>query len=116
MTLTTALASSLRDLLAATPSNALPITYQQAANALGLSPPRTIQRIAQALEQLMREDAAAGKPFIATLVVSRSGKGLPAAGFFELAAELGRFTDTPSQQEAFYYSEREQAINEWCRS
>ncbi|MFC7366799.1 MULTISPECIES: hypothetical protein [Vreelandella] len=109
------LASPLRELLASTPSSALPITYQQAANALGLSPPRTIQRVAQALEQLMREDAAAQKPFIATLVISRSGKGLPAAGFFELAVELGRYPASPSQQEAFYYSERQQAINEWCR-
>ncbi|WP_434986374.1 hypothetical protein [Vreelandella zhaodongensis] len=109
------LASPLRELLASTPSSALPITYQQAANALGLSPPRTIQRVAQALEQLMREDAAAQKPFIATLVISRSGKGLPAAGFFELAVELGRYPAFPSQQEAFYYSERQQAINEWCR-
>ncbi|MBR9926148.1 MAG: hypothetical protein GYB28_14275 [Gammaproteobacteria bacterium] len=116
MTLATALAPSLRELLATTPSSALPMTYQQAANALGLSPPKTIQRIAQALEQLMREDAAAAKPFIATLVISRSGKGLPAAGFFELAVELGRFPSAPSQQEAFYYAEREQAINEWCRS
>jgi hypothetical protein len=109
------LASPLRELLASTPSSALPITYQQAANALGLSPPRTIQRVAQALEQLMREDAAAQKPFIATLVISRSGKGLPAAGFFELAVELGRYPASLSQQEAFYYSERQQAINEWCR-
>ncbi|MDF3919563.1 MULTISPECIES: hypothetical protein [Salinicola] len=41
---------------------------------------RTIQRTAQALENLMREDAQQHRPFIAALVVSRHGEGLPTPG------------------------------------
>ena len=73
------------------------MTYRQLAGALGLRPPRTIQRVTQALETLMREDARQGRPFIAALVVSRRGEGLPAQGFFELAVELGRFPTDPSR-------------------
>ncbi|MGQ7243167.1 hypothetical protein ACUN9V_06845 [Salinicola sp. V024] len=67
------------------------MTYQQLAEALGLQPPRTIQRVAQALESLMHQDAQQNRPFVAALVVSRRGEGLPAQGFFDLAVELGRF-------------------------
>jgi len=73
------------------------MTYQQLAEALGLRPPRTIQRVAQALETLMREDAEHGRPFTAALVVSRRGEGLPAQGFFDLAVELGRFPAAPAR-------------------
>lgn len=85
-----ALADQARRLLAALPGERLPVTYQQLAEALGLEPPRTIQRVARALEVLMREDVEAGRPMLAALVVSRRGD-LPARGFFELAVELGRF-------------------------
>ena len=42
----------------------------------------------------MRDDAAAGRPFLAALVVSQSRerRGLPAAGFFDEAKRLGRLT------------------------
>ena len=83
---------------------ALPLTYQQAAEALGLSPPRTIRRVALALEALMHEDVAAGRPMLATLVVSRRG-GLPGAGFFELAVALGRFPTNPADHKAAYQHE-----------
>ncbi len=56
------LAYRLRALLEDLPDAAVPITYQQAAEALGLTPPRTIQRIALALEALMREDVASRPP------------------------------------------------------
>nr|WP_163502091.1 hypothetical protein [Halomonas socia] len=98
------LALHLRELLMRLPVEAVPITYQQAAEALGLTPPGTIQRVALALEALMREDVAAGRPMIATLVVSRSGD-LPREGFFELAVELGRFPFDPAQHEAAYRQE-----------
>ena len=73
------------------------MTYQQLAEALGLQPPRTIQRVAQALEALMREDAQQNRPFIAALVVGRRGEELPAQGFFDLAVELGRFPADPAK-------------------
>ncbi len=64
------------------------VTYQQVAGALGLSPPQTIHRVALALEGLMREDAQAGRPFLAA-VVTRRAEPLPAPGFFIHAAALG---------------------------
>ncbi|PXY00237.1 hypothetical protein [Halomonas sp. LBP4] len=105
----TELAPRLRELLMGLPDEALPITYQQAAEALGLTPPRTIQRVARALEALMREDVAAGRPMIAALVVSRRGD-LPRQGFFELAVELGRFPADPARHEAAYRQEFRQAL------
>ncbi len=68
-----------------------PITYHEAATALRLSPPNTIHQVRQALEQLMTEDAAADRPFIAAMVIGKSRGGLPAPGFFDCAARLGRF-------------------------
>jgi hypothetical protein len=70
----------------------LPITYQEAAKGLLLSPPNTIHQVTEALEQLMAEDAAADRPFIAAMVISKWRDGLPAPGFFDCAARLGRFT------------------------
>ncbi|AXY41950.1 hypothetical protein [Halomonas sp. JS92-SW72] len=100
----TDLVPRLRTLLEQLPDNAVPITYQQAAEALGLTPPRTIQRVALALETLMREDVAAGRPLIAALVVSRRGD-LPRPGFFELAVALGRFPAEPAHHESAYRQE-----------
>ncbi|MEG3081012.1 hypothetical protein R3F64_14195 [Halomonas sp. 5021] len=106
----TTMAKQVRTLLVNAPRDALPMTYQQVANALGLTPPRTIQRVAQALEQLMEEDVAAGQPMVAALVVSRQGAGLPAAGFFDQAVALGRFPADARQHEALYIAERDRAL------
>ncbi|MFW6345482.1 MAG: hypothetical protein ACOC0M_03995 [Halomonas sp.] len=95
------LAPRLRTLLEQLPDDALPITYQQAAEALGLAPPQTIRRVALALETLMREDVAAGRALIATLVVSRRGE-LPRQGFFDLAVALGRLSADPAGHAAAY--------------
>lgn len=73
-----------------------PITYKALAQALALTPPNTIHQVTEALEWLMREDAANGHPFIAALVVSRTRGGLPAPGFFDTAKTLGRFDGDPS--------------------
>lgn len=97
MTDNPSLPTQIRYLLETAPRETLPLTYQQLAEALGLRPPRTIQRVAQALETLMREDAQQKRPFIAVLVVSRHGDGLPAQGFFDLAVELGRFPAAPAK-------------------
>lgn len=98
------LAPRLRALLEGVAVEELPITYQQAAEALGLAPPYTIRRVALALETLMREDVAAGRPMIAALVVSRRG-ALPRQGFFELAVALGRFPADPASHESAYRQE-----------
>lgn len=86
------------------------MTYQQLAEALALRPPRTIQRVAQALEALMREDAAQGRPFIAALVISRRGEGLPAQGFFDLAVALGRFPADPTRHAEAWRKEFQRAM------
>lgn len=113
-TIDPALTGQARKLLETTPAATLPMTYQQLAEALELTPPRTIQRVAMALEALMREDAAQGRPFIAALVVSRR-QGVPAAGFFDLAVELGRFPPSPAQHAEAYRAEFREALAQRAR-
>jgi len=85
------LARRLRAHLQALATLRLPITYQEAAKGLLLSPPNTIHQVTEALEQIMAEDAAADRPFIAAMVISKMRGGLPAPVFFDCAARLGRF-------------------------
>lgn len=99
----------LRDLLAGD----RPITYQALARELQLSPPNTIQQLTEALECLIDEDAAAGHPLIAALVVSRARDGLPAPGFFERAYRAGRLHSDPA---AFHAAEFANTAKFWCRS
>lgn len=67
------------------------VTYREAAAELAVSPPHTIHQVTQALEATMDADAAAGRPFAAALVVSKTRDGLPAPGFFAKARALGRY-------------------------
>ena len=71
------------------------MTYQELANALQILPPHSIHRVTEALERLMEEDAAADRPFIAALAISKVRGGLPAPGFFDCARRLGRFAGDP---------------------
>jgi hypothetical protein len=99
-----ALAGEVRALLSRrTPADPF-LTYQAVAAALALTPPGTIQRVAAALEQTMREDVAAGRPMIAALVISRAGD-IPRRGFFDLAVALGRFPEDPRQHRAAWEAE-----------
>jgi hypothetical protein len=66
-------------------------------------PPHSIHRVTEALERLMEEDAAADRPFIAALAISKARGGLPAPGFFECARRLGRFTGDPDGQDAWSF-------------
>lgn len=94
---------------------AAPITYKALADALELTPPNTIHQITEALEHLMKEDAANERPFIAALVISRARSGLPAPGFFDLAQRAGRFDRDPSGPEAwaFHGAEFAAAVAFW---
>jgi len=74
--------------LAGLPDDAVPIAYGKLARALGLYLPGSVGRVTAALEDTMREDAAAGRPMIAALACARGGD-LPGRGFFDLAAQLG---------------------------
>jgi len=85
------LARRLRAHLQALAKLRLPITYREAAKGLLLTPPNTIRQVTEALEQIMTEDAAADRPFISAMVISKMRGGLPAPGFFDCAARLGRF-------------------------
>ena len=67
--------------------------YQELAKALDILPPHSIHQVTEALERLMEEDAAADRPFIAALAISKTRGGLPAPGFFDCARRLDRFAD-----------------------
>ena len=82
-------------------------TYGTLARDLGLTGPNTIAQLTEALEALMDQDAAANYPLRAVLLTAK-GSTLPAQGFFQKAAALGRFHGTDQAQ--FIAAER-QALN-----
>jgi len=88
---TNALTRRLRAHLQSLATRRLPISYWEAVKGLMLLPPNTIRQVAEALEQTMIEDAAADRPFLAAMVISKWRGDLPAPGFFDCAARLGRF-------------------------
>ncbi len=100
----TGIAARVRDILSVCGPDGPFITYQALASTLGLSPPGTIRNVAGALEQLMKEDVAAGRPMISALVVSRVGD-MPRSGFFDLAVTLGRFLEEPGTHRAAWEAE-----------
>ena len=67
------------------------VSYGKLARDLGLTGPSTIARLTAALEHLMDEDAANNLPLRAALLAGRLAKDLPAQGFFNKAAALGRY-------------------------
>ena len=83
--------ASARAFLESVAKRRILITYQELANALQILPPHSIHRVTEALERLMEEDAAADRPFIAALAISKARGGLPGPGFFDCARRLGRF-------------------------
>ena len=91
------------------------ITYQELANALQILPPHSIHQVTEALERLMEEDAAADRPFMAALAISKTRGGLPAPGFFDCARRLGRFAGDPAGQDArtFHASELNAVFSRW---
>ena len=97
------IASRLRKLLQKIAERQVPITYQELVKALGLTPPNTIHQVAKALEHLMAEDAATDRPFIAAMVTSKARGGLPAPGFFDCAARLGRFAGDAKGLDAWVF-------------
>lgn len=66
------------------------MAYGDLARALALPNPGSIARLTDALEAMMIEDAAKGRPMRAVLCRAKLND-LPAVGFFELATQLGRF-------------------------
>ena len=109
------LSKRIKEHLCTTPQDTLPLTYQALAAALELTPPHTIHQLTVALEQLIKEDAAAKRPLIAALVISKARGGLPAPGFFDAAQRAGRYIGALSGPEAvvFYESEFAEATAFW---
>ena len=94
----------LREELLEQARTGLPVTYKELADRLELSPPHTIHRITEALEQLMEEDVAAGRPLLAAFAVSKARPGIPARGFFLKARALGVCSGDLAEQEALDFS------------
>jgi hypothetical protein len=69
------------------------MAYGDLARALALPGPGSIARLTEALEALMAEDVDAGHPLRAALCRAKTGD-MPATGFFEAAARLGRYDGT----------------------
>ena len=84
-----------------------PTTYRELAARLGLEPPNTIRRIAEALENLMEDDVAAGRPILSALCVSKTGTGIPQPGFFRAAQTLGVFSGDSTGPEAHVFHARQ---------
>ena len=112
------LALRVREHLCRIVGQATPITYQALAKVLHLSPPNTIHQLTVALECLIDEDAAAARPLIAALVVSKARGGLPAPGFFDCVRRVGRFDGDPSGPEssAFHAAEFNKAVEFWSEA
>lgn len=83
------------------------VTYGALAKDLAIPGPGSIARLTAALESLMEEDAALGQPLRAALCEARLANGLPAAGFFEKAAALGRYS---GQDPATFVQAERQAL------
>ncbi len=113
---TNALAHRIRAHLQALATKRLPITYREVAKEHLLLPPNTIHQVTEALEQIMAEDAAADRPFIAAMVISKWRDGLPAPGFFDCAARLGRFVGdaTGPDSRVFHAAEFNAALALWA--
>lgn len=109
------LSHRLRAHLCKVAQDAQPVTYQALAKLLELAPPNTIHQLTMALEQLIEEDAAAARPLIASLVISKTRGGLPAPGFFDCAQRVGRFRGDPNTDEAasFHVQEFASAVAFW---
>ncbi len=86
----TALSNRVRAYLEDLSEDEVPVTYGALARALGLWAPGSIAKVTRALETTMREDAAAGRPFIAARAVGRGPAKRPGKGYFELARTLSR--------------------------
>jgi len=111
------LASRLREhLQVLATSRRLPITYGEASKDLQLLPPNTIHQITEALEQIMAEDAAAYRPFISAMVISKLRDRIPAPGFFDCATRLGRFVGdaTGPGAKVFHDGELNAALDLWA--
>ena len=92
-----------------------PHDVQRAADRLGLEPQQTIHRAGEALETLVEDDVAAGRPMLAALCVSKMRSGIPGRGFFLKAQVLGVFSGNPTVPEAhaFHVDELQRVLSSY---
>lgn len=92
-------------------------SYQDLATMAGVPPPHRIHRLTQLLEDLIREDHAAGRPLLAACAVSRAQNGIPGPGFFQLLQALGRYrgADRGAEAAACHEAELRAAWDFWGR-
>ena len=111
------LKDGLRQALIDQAQTGIPTTYKELADRLGLEPPQTIHRVGEAVEALMDDDVAAGRPMLAALCVSKTRSGIPGRGFFIKAQTLGVFSGDPAGPEAraFHADELERALSYYGR-
>lgn len=77
------------------------ISYRELAKLAGVPEPQVIRKVAEALEEIIREDnAACIEASIASLVVSQANPAIPRAGFFMLLRELGVYEGPDEGEEA----------------
>ena len=94
-----ALLARLRAELESCAQSGRTVTYAELAERSSFPPPHRIHRMTEMLETMMREDHAAGRPLLASLVVSRTGP-LPQRGYFDLLRDLSRYDGPDSGPEA----------------
>ncbi len=82
---------SLRRALVAVAGGRRTVTYQDLADLAAVPAPHRIHKLTLALEDLIREDHAAGRALLAAVAISRARGEVPGSGFFHLLAELGRY-------------------------
>jgi Fe-S cluster biogenesis protein NfuA len=88
----------------------LPLTYGQLARTMGLYMPGSIGKVTQALEATMVQDVENDAPFLASLVVSKVGRGNAAKGFFQQALALGRGPGFGEDEQAYHQREFNGAV------
>lgn len=87
-----------------------PISYGALARYLNVTEPGSIARVTEALEALMRDDMAAGRPFVAAMCEGKLSGGMPALGFFQTAAVLGRYLGPATGPEAVAFVTAQRAL------
>lgn len=85
----------------------LPITYVELAKQIVASSQTSLVEIRDALEQLIDDDVAKGRPILAAIAVRGIEPGLPAPWFFWRLESLGLFIGDPADVEAYAFHARE---------
>ena len=87
-----------------------PISYGALARDLHVTGPGAIARVTTALEAMMRNDMAAGRPFLAAMCEGKLSGGMPALGFFQMAVALGRYDGPSDGPEAIDFVMQQRAL------